>query len=167
MITAETSIDELTQDAGLTEDEFCQKHPHSYLMLFKAPVKVTSGSSKFRTTGILNISEVCKTSKFYELALTGFQSSVIGRGTGNDISLDHSEVSRMHAMIFLGGRENYCIKDMNSENGTFLDDKKLKPHDPNIIKDGQVIRFSESVATMLLSPQSVYGLLQDYQNQRA
>jgi len=60
-------------------------------------------------------------------------SYTIGRDVGNEIILPDSTVSRKHASISYNGNE-CIIKDLNSRNGVFVNDKKviqtrLKDHD--------------------------------------
>ena len=67
----------------------------------------------------------------------------IGRLHTNDVVLPEEVdndriVSRNHAEIFFRG-EAYWIKDLNSTNGTYLNDEMLKPLEPRIIKTEDVI----------------------------
>jgi serine/threonine protein kinase/type II secretory pathway pseudopilin PulG len=50
----------------------------------------------------------------------------IGRGSDNDIILSDTQASRKHARIESDG-QSYRIIDLNSRNGTFLEDAKLLP----------------------------------------
>jgi pSer/pThr/pTyr-binding forkhead associated (FHA) protein len=49
----------------------------------------------------------------------------IGREKDNDVSIDNLAISRYHAKIFQDGSQ-YGIEDLNSGNGTFVNDKKVK-----------------------------------------
>ena len=49
---------------------------------------------------------------------------VIGRDMNNDIVIDDILVSRHHAKIFLNDN-CYCIQDLKSGNGLFINDKKM------------------------------------------
>ena len=49
----------------------------------------------------------------------------IGRGNGNDIQIDNLAVSTMHAKI-IKLQNDYEVVDLNSTNGTFLNDKAVK-----------------------------------------
>ena len=51
-------------------------------------------------------------------------SYVIGRAPGCDIILDNIRVSRNHAKLFLEG-ENWVLQDLGSQNGTFVNGKKI------------------------------------------
>lgn len=48
----------------------------------------------------------------------------IGRGSRNSIDLNNNGVSRMHAEIYQDGKKCF-IRDLNSANGTYLDNKKI------------------------------------------
>ena len=49
----------------------------------------------------------------------------IGRGTNNDIQIDNLGVSKTHAKI-IKGPDAYTVVDLNSTNGTNLNDKPIK-----------------------------------------
>lgn len=51
-------------------------------------------------------------------------SVTIGREADNDIQLDHPAISRHHARIILQG-DTYFVEDLNSTNGTLVNDKKI------------------------------------------
>ncbi len=75
---------------------------------------------------------------------------IVGRTYGSshaDIDLEPYEaskygVSRQHARLIRNG-ENWSIDDLNSLNGTFVNDKKLKAGQPVQLKDGDRIRVSQ------------------------
>ena len=51
--------------------------------------------------------------------------TTIGRNSENDIVLDNADISRFHAMIIIQeGR--YSIEDLNSANGTFLNESRIQ-----------------------------------------
>lgn len=62
----------------------------------------------------------------------------IGREEGNTIMLDSDLVSKQHAVIFKQ-RKAYYIKDLNSTNGTFLNEKKIVPNKMYRLKNGDKI----------------------------
>lgn len=63
----------------------------------------------------------------------------IGRAPGNEITLSHAQVSRAHAEITVEGR-NVRIKDLNSQNKTFLDGQ---PITSTIWGAGQTVRIGQ------------------------
>jgi pSer/pThr/pTyr-binding forkhead associated (FHA) protein len=66
----------------------------------------------------------------------------IGRGGDNDISLAYDLISRHHTQITY---ENgaYYITDLNSANGTYLNNKKLPPDQPIAWQSGRPLRVGQ------------------------
>jgi diguanylate cyclase (GGDEF)-like protein len=65
----------------------------------------------------------------------------IGRSTKNDLSLDQESVSRHHARITFDGSA-YWLQDMNSTNGTFVNDDAIAEQQ---LADGDQIRVGRSI----------------------
>ena len=66
----------------------------------------------------------------------------IGRSRSNDISLEDSRVSRHHARIVRDER-GFLIEDLNSRNGTRVDDRAVR--DSATLTDGAIVRIGDSV----------------------
>ncbi len=67
----------------------------------------------------------------------------IGRSTGNDIVLDSTTVSRYH--ITLTFQERYALlEDLDSVNGTYVDGRRLRPHEPLTLRGGEEIQVGEA-----------------------
>jgi pSer/pThr/pTyr-binding forkhead associated (FHA) protein len=64
---------------------------------------------------------------------------VIGRHSECDVQLPHPAVSRRQCEIFLR-REEAWIRDLDSRNGTFLNNERLQAPQP--LRDGDLIEFS-------------------------
>src|SRR5208282_1457400 len=68
----------------------------------------------------------------------------IGRALDNEIVVNHSSVSRHHASI-----ENsngvFAVKDLNSQNGTFVGDRRVT--EPTPVSDGDGVRFGDAQFT--------------------
>lgn len=62
---------------------------------------------------------------------------VIGRNNRSDIVVADSFVSAQHARIYLK-EEQYWLEDLNSANGTFLNDVRVKQ--PTVLVNGDKIR---------------------------
>jgi hypothetical protein len=94
----------------------------------------------------LVISGVIVANKEYELST---EPVVIGRENANDLVLKDPEVSRRHArVIYQGGR--YYVEDLNSTNGTFLNDQRIRGQAP--LSHGDVIRLGESIRLTYYRP---------------
>jgi diguanylate cyclase (GGDEF)-like protein len=65
----------------------------------------------------------------------------IGRSSKNDLFLDQESISRHHARITFDGNE-YRISDMNSTNGTFVNDASIHEQPLN---DGDQVRIGRSI----------------------
>ena len=70
--------------------------------------------------------------------------AVIGRSVGTRIRVDDTEVSRQHAAILHDG-ETFCLNDLKSANGTFLNGKRVNRsplnHGDSIRLGSTVLRF--------------------------
>jgi two-component system, cell cycle response regulator len=73
-----------------------------------------------------------------ELGTAPFQ---IGRSARNDLFIDQESVSRNHARITFDGRTHW-VQDMNSTNGTFLNDEAIREHE---LRDGDQIRIGQTI----------------------
>jgi pSer/pThr/pTyr-binding forkhead associated (FHA) protein len=77
-------------------------------------------------------------------------SILIGRVNTCDIELPIPSISRRHAEI---NQENqdFFLADLGSGNGTFLNNKKLKAQEKNLLKNGDVIRIEDFEIQFLLT----------------
>ena len=81
--------------------------------------------------------------------------AVIGRGTGSDIIVDDSAVSRMHAAIEFS-KSKFFLKDLGSKNGTFLDGKSINEA---VLAHGNTFQIGSTVIEFVLTDrpgESVY-----------
>jgi phage tail-like protein len=71
--------------------------------------------------------------------LVGSEGMRLGRSGQNDLTLDHSEISRHHMQIsrVMG---SYWAEDLKSSNGVWVNDLRLKPGEPHELKIGDVVR---------------------------
>lgn len=67
----------------------------------------------------------------------------IGRRTGNQIVIDNLAVSGSHATIFTVGEDSF-IEDLNSTNGTFINNRKITKHH---LKHGDTIAVGKHTLT--------------------
>ena len=78
-------------------------------------------------------------------ALTG--SMVIGRQADSDIPVPAEEISRHHARLQVTA-DGVLVEDMNSANGTFINDKRIQN---GLLKPGEELRL-DTVRFMLVAP---------------
>jgi len=76
--------------------------------------------------------------------LTGYYGHLLG-------------VSRRHAMIRVAGTE-YVIEDLNSSNGTWVNESRLAPHQQRGLKDGDEIRLGQLILFIRLSSVNAISL---------
>ncbi|HEV2980103.1 MAG TPA: FHA domain-containing protein [Solirubrobacteraceae bacterium] len=65
----------------------------------------------------------------------------IGRVAGNDLQLVHDTVSRQHAVIEVHRDSSVVLRDLNSRNGTFVDDERLSG--ARTLHGGERLRFGD------------------------
>jgi len=70
---------------------------------------------------------------------------LIGRLENCDLTLDHPEVSRRHAMVRQVG-EAYIIEDLDSSNGTFVNAKRIMPRQAVELSHGTVIALGPEIS---------------------
>jgi pSer/pThr/pTyr-binding forkhead associated (FHA) protein len=64
---------------------------------------------------------------------------VIGRGDGADLRLPDPSVSHRHASVRARGAE-WVLIDEGSTNGTFLEQVRLGPQSPRVLRSGELVR---------------------------
>ena len=70
----------------------------------------------------------------------GSKQMIIGRADNADIIINEKSISRQHARCSLNG-PNLEIVDLNSSNGTFVNDVKIKTK--HILVDGDIVRIGK------------------------
>jgi len=71
--------------------------------------------------------------------------TTIGRTNGNDLIISGRTVSRRHARLwFEGGR--WYLADVNSANGTLVNNLRLQPNQAVPLNDGDIINFGDETA---------------------
>jgi len=65
---------------------------------------------------------------------------LIGRAAECDIQLDDQMVSRFHASLKIG-TDGYWLRDMDSTNGTLVDDKLIAPNQRTALQPGQPFKI--------------------------
>jgi hypothetical protein len=69
---------------------------------------------------------------------------IMGRGPESNIRVRDKSVSRRHLEI-IRKRDTYFIKDLNSKNGTYVNDELIKPGEPFEIKQGLPVAIGKTL----------------------
>src|SRR6185295_14248957 len=78
----------------------------------------------------------------------------VGRDPQNIISLPDVLASRRHALIDASPTGDAYIMDLDSSNGTFLNDKKLKPHAKVMLRANDCVRIGGKLISFVTNQAS-------------
>jgi hypothetical protein len=67
----------------------------------------------------------------------------IGRGSDNDLFLNHGSVSKVHAALVLNREGTLLVSDTGSTNGTFINGRRIAYGEARQIEDGDVVGFGD------------------------
>lgn len=81
--------------------------------------------------------------------IVGRQGLRIGRAGDNTMVLNHRELSRQHLRILWREDDRYQVEDLNSSNGSWLNDVRLTPRIPVELKEGDIIRVGPFLLTFV------------------
>uniref|UniRef100_K3WJW3 FHA domain-containing protein n=1 Tax=Globisporangium ultimum (strain ATCC 200006 / CBS 805.95 / DAOM BR144) TaxID=431595 RepID=K3WJW3_GLOUD len=84
--------------------------------------------------------------------------NVFGRDQENcDHVLGNPSVSRKHAAVIHDEKGGIYIVDLMSRHGTYVGKKKIPPHDPYLLHEGDVVKFGQSIRMYILKGASAEG----------
>ena len=72
--------------------------------------------------------------------------TTIGRTNGNDLIISGRTVSRRHARFWFDTNRWY-IADMQSANGTLVNNMRIQPNQAVPLNDGDIINFGDEIVT--------------------
>ena len=67
----------------------------------------------------------------------------VGRGTDNDLYLNHTSVSKVHAAVRMNAEGTLLVADTGSTNGTHINGVRIPYGEARSIADGDVVAFGE------------------------
>ena len=76
-----------------------------------------------------------------DLTLTVEDSLSVGRGGDNDVVLGSKQVSRNHAILSILDGQLY-VKDLDSSNGTFINDRRIAGNESNLLQAEDTLGFA-------------------------
>ncbi len=74
--------------------------------------------------------------------LLGRETVVLGRDEASPIQIVDEAVSRRHLRITAGRDQSYVIEDLDSANGTYVNDRQIGTAQP--LQDGDVVRLGST-----------------------
>ncbi|MBR3812078.1 MAG: FHA domain-containing protein [Agathobacter sp.] len=72
----------------------------------------------------------------------GKESCIVGKSSKAGLCINRETISQFHAKIDCSN-DTYYIEDMNSTNGTFVNDKMLNYKEKRLLSPGDVLRFAD------------------------
>jgi FHA domain len=148
-VTIETDVDIFTSGIsveptfGEFEEELKQEDLERQLgPNMKAPGQTIGEPPKVPIT--VRISQPDAANKEVDLEFApGGRRLNIGRATDNDLYLNHSSVSKIHAAVKMDNLGNLLVADTGSTNGTHINGKRIPYGEACPISDGDVIAFGD------------------------
>jgi len=67
----------------------------------------------------------------------------VGRGTDNDLQLNHASVSKVHAALKMDIQHNLVVADTGSTNGTHINGVRIPYGEARLIQEGDVVAFGD------------------------
>lgn len=67
----------------------------------------------------------------------------VGRGSDNDLYLNHPSVSKVHAALVLNREGTLLVSDTGSTNGTYINGRRMVYGEARQIEDGDVVGFGD------------------------
>jgi hypothetical protein len=86
----------------------------------------------------------------------------IGRALNVDIVLRSRFVSKLHAHIVLAVGQNLTVVDLNSQNGTFINNVRLEARTTGAISNGDIVSFGQMHCELATSDVVYYALRRKY-----
>jgi diguanylate cyclase (GGDEF)-like protein len=79
------------------------------------------------------------------IALTNSQY-IVGRDSDAGLVVSRSSVSRQHARLYVDDDGNWWVEDLNSTNGTFVNEARIKAQ---LLNEGDQVRFGDAIYKFL------------------
>jgi FHA domain-containing protein len=67
----------------------------------------------------------------------------VGRASDNDLTLNDSSVSKIHAALLMTAEGTLLVADTGSTNGTYLNGRRISYGESRLIEDGDVVGFGD------------------------
>jgi pSer/pThr/pTyr-binding forkhead associated (FHA) protein len=67
----------------------------------------------------------------------------VGRASDNELTLNDTSVSKIHAALRMTGEGTLLVADTGSTNGTYINGRRIAYGESRLIEDGDVIGFGD------------------------
>jgi len=67
----------------------------------------------------------------------------VGRASDNELTLNHTSVSKIHAALLMSSEGTLLVADTGSTNGTFINGRRIAYGESRLIEDGDVVGFGD------------------------
>jgi len=90
-------------------------------------------------------------------------SIYLGRAPDNDLVVPVATVSSRHAIFQPPppGKKNWIVTDLNSRNGTFLNETQLDPQVPTEVADGEYLRLGGNLIAWFIHSDRLWSILRN------
>jgi len=171
-IPMEEQIRKLTEFSSegrdLTLDEFVERFPHPFLLVgcFQSQESRAFGtvmSEDGLSRDNLNVPDSAPDDEnVYPIVKSGRNTFeklfTVGRSSNNDIVIDHTSISKLHA-YFRQEDDSYTIADAGSSNGTFIEEFPLPQNKDVRIESNQPIRFGKTIVATFYAASDFYRFI--------
>ena len=143
-VTIETDVDIFTKGIsveptfGEFEEEFQRQDLERKL---GKPVKPHVEKAEVPMTARITLPDGSKEMELVFVA--GGRRLNVGRGTDNDIFLNHASVSKVHAALKMDSQHNLLVADTGSTNGTHINGVRIPYGEARPIQEGDVVAFGD------------------------
>lgn len=67
----------------------------------------------------------------------------VGRASDNELMLNHTSVSKIHAALLMSSEGTLLVADTGSTNGTYINGRRISYGESRLIEDGDVVGFGD------------------------
>jgi|SRR5215204_1118029 len=67
----------------------------------------------------------------------------VGRASDNELMLNHTSVSKIHAALLMSSEGTILVADTGSTNGTYINGRRISYGESRLIEDGDVVGFGD------------------------
>jgi pSer/pThr/pTyr-binding forkhead associated (FHA) protein len=155
----------------LSKSGFEKTHPYPFLVELDPRPPDGEDSRDFETLAskgrddrerFQKSSQIDMTSRLFRVVKrdkTTFGNKIsVGRSMNNDIVLRHPSISKFHAFFTVGDvRIEYHLTDVNSTNGSFLNDVRLTPMKKDEVRFGDRVSIGGELQFLFLNAQDLFS----------